>query len=341
MNHFNGEIMQRINHCLGYDSRWIGQHGIGRFAGEIHSRLKFEHNYDAANSPTGVFSSYHLGRWLESNKAKGLYSPGYIPPTGTRLPFIFTVHDLNHLDVPHNSSIFKRLYYQQIILPGINKAHRVLTVSEYSKKRIIEWSHCDAQKVHVVGNGVSDNFNSNISPMMPGYPYFFCCSNRKGHKNEPRLLKAFAYSQLGKNFKIVFTGDSDIESNKLINALNLENNVIFTGKISETELAAWYKGALATIFPSLYEGFGLPIIESMACGTPVIASNTTSLPEVGGNSAQYFDPLEIESISASMCEVANNDELRELMRANGLMQVKKFSWDKTAALVSNALADLT
>ena len=79
----------------------------------------------------------------------------------------------------------------------------------------------------------------------------------------------------------------------------------------------------------------------MACGTPVIASNTTSLPEVGGNSAQYFDPLEIESISASMCEVANNDELRELMRANGLMQVKKFSWDKTAALVSNAIADLT
>lgn len=332
--------MQASENCLGYDSRWIGQHGIGRFAAEINNRLVFDYHFNAESSPTDVFSSYYLGKWLKQSGAKALYSPGYIPPSGTNLPFSFTIHDLNHLDVPHNSSVLKKIYYKIVILPAIERASSILTVSEFSKKRIIEWSNCDERKVHVVGNGVSDTFYSEAPPMLPGYSYFFCCSNRKGHKNEQRLLLAFAHSKLGKDIKLVLTGNIDEKTHKAIVKYKLKNQVIFTGKVSEIELSAWYKGAIATVFPTLYEGFGLPIIESMACGTPVIASNTTSLPEVGGKSAHYFDPYSIESISTAMCKMASDSELRSTMRESGFHQAKKYSWDNTAELVKQAIAGM-
>ncbi|MBH2032237.1 MAG: glycosyltransferase family 4 protein [Pseudomonadales bacterium] len=329
--------MQTLNKCLGYDSRWVGQHGIGRFAAEIKNRLEFNHHFDDTKSPTGPLSSIHLGRWLERSGAKALYTPGYIPPIGTRLPFVFTIHDLNHIDIPHNSSISKKLYYQLIIRPAIDRAYKVLTVSEYSKKRILEWADCDEEKIRVVGNGISESFFSNSTAETPGYAYFFCCSNRKGHKNEKRLIHAFAQSQLGNDIKLVITGDIDADLHNTINKHKLHNKVLFTGRVSEEKLAALYKGALATVFPSIYEGFGLPVIESMACGTPVIASNTTSLPEVGGQAAYYFDPYNIESISDAMLKLANDDELRREMRANGFLQAKNYSWEKTAKSVSAAL----
>jgi len=329
--------MNTFENHLGFDARWIGQHGIGRFAAEINNRLKFNYQFQSESSPTGVLSSVNLGHWLRSCGAKALYSPGYIPPSGTRLPFAFTIHDLNHLDVPHNSSISKKLYYKHIIKPAIYSSYRILTVSEYSKNRILEWSQCDEKKIHVVGNGVSDSFTTNTTPVMPGYDYFFCCSNRKGHKNEHRLIQAFSHSQLGRDTKLVFTGTVDADTHSTIQKYKLENKVIFTGKVSESELASWYKGAIATVFPSLYEGFGLPVIESMACGTPIIASNTTSLPEVGGDAAHYFDPLAIESISAAMIKIASDIELRQTMHARGLIQAEKFSWPKTAELVTKAL----
>lgn len=329
--------MQTSGNSLGYDSRWVGQHGIGRFAAEIKNRLEFKHHFNGTGSPTGPLSSIHLGRWLETCGAKALYSPGYIPPIGTRLPFIFTIHDLNHLDVPHNSSLSKKLYYHLIIRPAIDRAYRVLTVSEYSKKRILEWANCDEQKIQVVGNGISESFYSDSAPTTLGYNYIFCCSNRKGHKNEQRLIQAFAHSHLGKDIKLVITGDIDASLQAAIHKYKLHNKVYFTGKVSEDKLAALYKGALATVFPSIYEGFGLPVIESMACGTPVIASNTTSLPEVGGQAAYYFDPFDVESISSAMLKIANDEELRKSMRANGFVQAKNYSWEKTAKSVSEAL----
>ncbi|MFH6564792.1 glycosyltransferase family 4 protein [Pseudomonas kulmbachensis] len=322
---------------IAYDSRWNGQHGIGRFAIEVSNRLNFSHYLTSKNSPTQLFSEFRLSRWANKCGAKALYSPGYIPPHGSKLPFAFTIHDLNHLDVPYNSSFLKKVYYKSIIRPAIDKAYKILTVSEFSKSRIVEWSNCDERKVHVVGNGVSDFFFAANSPMTPGYQYFFCCSNRRGHKNEVRLLQAFANSKLGKDFKLVLSGDMDKITNDTIKSLNISDLIIFTGKVSEDMLAAWYKGAIATVFPSIYEGFGLPIIESMASGTPVIASNITSLPEVGGDAAYYFDPYELDSISDAMSKIAYDDSLKSKMREKGLEQARKFSWDKTAELVSKAL----
>ena len=172
---------------------------------------------------------------------------------------------------------------------------------------------------------------------MPGYHYFFCCSNRRGHKNEARLLHAFANSKLGKDFKLVLSGNADKKISETIRSLKISDQIVFTGKVSEVALASWYKGAIATIFPSIYEGFGLPIIESMASGTPVIASNITSLPEVGGDAAYYFDPYDLNSISDAMSKIVHDENLRQMMRIKGLDQARTFSWDKTSELVGKAL----
>ena len=325
---------------IAFDSRWIGQNGIGRFATELQVRLNFTRLFDDASHPASFASSIKLGRWLAGSDAKALYSPGFIPPSGSKVPFIFTIHDLNHIDIEHNSSRLKKLYYQCVIRPAIDRAERVLTVSEFSRGRIIEWAGCDPERVTVVGNGVSDMFHAEVAPMQPGYLYFFCCSNRKGHKNEKRLVQAFHQSGLHHDSKLVFTGTADAALQRLIDRKGLQDQVVFTGRVSEVGLAAWYRGAIATVFPSLYEGFGLPVAESMACGTPVITSQISSMPEVGGDAAMYVDPRDTESISMAMIAVAGSAELSNRLVARGMQQARNFTWDKTASLVSAALNNL-
>jgi len=325
---------------LAYDARWIGSHGIGRFASEIADRIHFDAYFENKGNPASVLSSFELGVWVRKSGTKALYSPGYIPPSGITIPFVFTIHDLNHIDVSYNSSRLKRLYYRQVILPGVHRAKRVITVSEYSKQRIIEWSGCSPEKIVVACNGVSQAFIDKGYSMSPGYPYLFCCSNRKGHKNEARLLEAFKLSGLYLQMKLVFTGLADDASFVKIEELGLNDRVVYTGKIKEIDLAAWYRGAVATVFPSLYEGFGLPVIESMACGTPVVTSDTTSLPEVGGIAALYVDPLSVESIAHGISTVVHDSALREDMKMRGMHHVAQFTWDRAVSSVRSTLEGL-
>jgi glycosyltransferase involved in cell wall biosynthesis len=322
---------------IAFDARWIGQHGIGRFAKEIHERILFGFNYDDDNNPTGMFSAFQLGSWLKRSGARALYSPGYIPPINANIPYVFTIHDLNHLEMPYNSSKSKRVYYSTVILPGLHRSYRIVTVSEYAKNRIIAWSGCSPEKIIVSCNGVSNTFNNYTKPAAPGYSYLFCCSNRKGHKNEARLLEAYSLSGVYNQMKLVFTGDADRNVKKIIKSLRLDSSVVFTGKVSENELAGWYRGAVATVFPSLYEGFGLPVIESMACGTPVVTSNTTSIPEVGGDAALYVNPLSVEDISSGIKKVVNDNSLRKQMEEKGLERASLFTWDRASKIVQNAI----
>ena len=325
---------------IGFDARWIGEHGIGRFSHEISQRIGFGCAFREGSPPASPLSAIHLRTWAKRSDIDGVFSPSYVPPVLIKKPFIFTIHDLNHIDVPHNSSPTKRLFYKSIIKPAVYRAERILTVSEFSKQRIIEWSDCPAEKIDVVYNGISDQFNLKAIAQESTTPYIFCCSNRKGHKNELKLLSAFSNSHSKRDFNLVFSGSSDEPTASHIRKLGLGEKAFFTGRLSESELAGWYKGAAVTIFPSLYEGFGLPLIESMAVGTPTIASSTSALPEVGGDASYYFDPGDIDSITEALDKVISDDSLRQNMRTRGLEQAKKFSWDQTAALVSKALTSL-
>ena len=161
--------------------------------------------------------------------------------------------------------------------------------------------------------------------------------NRKLHKNEDRALRAFAQANIDKNIYVLFSGKP---SDQLVNTakeLQIEDRVKFLGRLSEDELASTYKGALCLLFPSLYEGFGLPAIEAMACGTPVITSNTTALFEIGNNETLQVNPENIKDISTNLEKIIVNKLLREELISNGLKIVLKYDWSTSKKKLSSEL----
>jgi len=161
----------------------------------------------------------------------------------------------------------------------------------------------------------------------------------KPHKNLPRLVEAFArITHHVSRFTLVIAGHEDPrypQARERAAALGLDS-VMFLGAVAEEDLPALYSGADLFVFPSLYEGFGLPVIEAMACGTPVACSNVSSLPEVAGDAALLFDPHTPESIAAAICQTLQNAELRERLRRRGLEQAGHFSWEHAARLTLEA-----
>ncbi|MGH8494484.1 MAG: glycosyltransferase family 4 protein [Moraxellaceae bacterium] len=320
-----------------FDKRWYGDHGIGRFARMIGEGLALP-ALPLLGSPSGAFDPFLLAWVLRScNASDVFFSPGYNAPFLFRGVRLLTIHDLNHLDVPVSRSFLKTLYYELFIRLAISRAARVLTVSEFSRQRIVEWSGCSPEKVVNVGNGVDPAFNADVSPWQPGFSYFLCVSNRRAHKNEERLLRAFAAADLAPDVRLVLSGEATPELLQLAAALGLDERLVFRGRVPETELPSLYRGALALVFPSLYEGFGLPVIEAMACGTAVITANTTSMPEVAGNAALLVDPLSVSEIAAAMLRLHQDVLLRQELAARGLLRAQQFSWDAVAARVRAVL----
>ena len=191
-----------------------------------------------------------------------------------------------------------------------------------------------------IGNGVDPAYNVNVVPHSPGYPYLLSVSNRKPHKNEPRLLAAFASANIDPSIRLVMTGKPTEELLSQAKALGILGRLEFSGRVEESELPGLYRGALGLLFPSLYEGFGLPVIEAMSCGIPVLTSNTTSLPEVAGDAALLVDPDSVESITLGIDALCKDTALRQELCTRGLLQAAKFSWDETIRKVRTALDDI-
>jgi glycosyltransferase involved in cell wall biosynthesis len=322
-----------------YDLRWEGSHGIGRFSNEITKRIKFDKYFNAKIKPTSIFDVFVTG-WELLFTRSIFFTPGFNAPFISAKRSIITIHDLNHIDTPGNSSLLKRIYYNLILKRGCKKALVILTVSEFSKKRIIDWSGVDKSKVIVVGNGVSSDFTPAVKPHEPGYEYLFCVSNRKAHKNEYRLIEAFAKVDANKSIKLLLSGSATPELNELIRSLNLQERVLFSGFIKDSELPSYYRGAVGLIMPSLYEGFGLPVIEAMACGVPTIASSTTSLGEIAANASLLIDPMKVDDIACSINKLFSDEELRKELSEKGLEHVKLYTWDKTVQKIESAISGI-
>ena len=320
------------------DDRWVGKHGIGRFASEVLRRLP-----RAVSMPPGVRPSNPLDPlWTSLQIARirpdVYFSPGYNPPLSSSAPFVFTIHDLTHLRVVGESSPAKRLYYEHIVRPALAKAFKVLTVSNFSKQEIVDWSGVPPQKILVVGNGVSSGFLPTGTRHVEIRPYLLYIGNRRPHKNLPRLLKAFKSAQLGRDVILLCSGIRDGAISRWIHEAGLDESCVrFTGEIPEARISDYYRGALAVVMPSLYEGFGLPALEAMACGTPVLAGNCTSLPEVVGDAGLLVDPLDVAAITDGICRMVKDAGLREQLTARGFLQASVFSWDATAGKVLESL----
>jgi glycosyltransferase involved in cell wall biosynthesis len=259
------------------------------------------------------------------------FSPGYNAPLGSVTRFVFTLHDLNHLCVPENSNFLKRAYYRHVIRPACRKAEFVLTVSDYSRQQISSWAEIDEQKIVNVGNGVGEPFTSSGDAHRCDRPYFLYVGSYKPHKNLLRLLQAYAASRSFREIKILLTGFGCQSLHEEARRLGIADSIEFVGIVSDRRLAKLYRGALALLFPSLYEGFGLPPLEAMACGTPVLTSNICSLPEVAGDAAVQVDPHEVESIAAGIKQIAEDSGLRKSLSAKGLCRAQEFTWSATAS----------
>jgi len=320
-----------------YDARWIGNHGIGRFARELFRLLPGLKPFQARRRPSHPLDPALLGAALWARRPHFFFSPGYSAPLGSSCPFGFTLHDLNPLCVPENSNSVKRAYFHYVVRPACHRAAFVLTVSEYSKQAICEWAKVRDEKVVCVGNGVGWPFGAAGGRYEPGYPYLLYVGNRKPHKNLTRLLKAFAISGVRQNLRLVLTGARDPETATQIESFGLDGDVQFVDPAQDEDLANLYRGAEALLFPSTHEGFGLPPLEAMACGTPVLTSNVCSLPEVVGDAAILVNPMQVESIAEGIQRLAEDEGLRRDLRRKGFARAGQFSWEATGRKAWDAL----
>lgn len=316
-----------------FDSRWVGTNGIGRFAFEVGNRLQIS-DYDGYGHPTSPFDSFVISLILVQYYSNDWFlSPGYNAPILTRMPYILTIHDINHIDRPENSSFLKRLYYSTVLKRLCKNSRAILTVSNFSKDRISDWFNISKDKIFNVGNGVSEIFYQSEKKTRNNDDYVLCVSNRRGHKNEKSVLESFAQSLLPHTFKLVLTGSRTSELCNLAQSLGISERIIFTGHISESELADLYSGAFLLLFPSFYEGFGLPIAEAFASGTPVITSNVTSMPEIAGDAALLVNPSATNEIISAINQLYESPQLRTTLIERGRERAKFFSWDAVAAKV--------
>ena len=251
------------------------------------------------------------------------------------------IHDLNFEHYPEDlpKNILK--YYKKYMPLFSQKANKVITVSNYSKNDIINKYKVNSEKIKVIYNGGNEIFKPLSEEKIKKFqtnnsnrPYFIYVGSLHKRKNIERMLKAFQAFNLDNKWDFIIIG-TDMWKGQL-NLDGISNNVKFFGRKSGDELAMWIASSSALVYVSYFEGFGLPIIEGMMSGVPVISSNLTSLPEVGGNAVIYVDPFNIESISEGMQEAINNySKYRNL----GLEQATIFSWDKSALEVKKTLND--
>ncbi len=282
------------------------------------------------------------------------HAPHYVLPPLTPGKTVVTIHDCIHLRFPQYLPNKLAHFYARIFLSSAaRKASRVITVSEASKRDIISFLHTPAEKIEVVYNG----FDERITATTPDEearvrdrfqldaPFVLYAGNIKPHKNVDRLIEAFALlRQRGyTDVRLLLIGD-DISRysslRRLVHRHQLHQQVRFLGFVSVDTLAALYRLARVFVFPSLYEGFGLPPLEAMANGTPVITSNVSSLPEVVGDAALLIDPLDATSIADAMARVLTDADLRADLVRRGRERAKAFSWERSVARTHEIYMDV-
>ncbi len=335
-----GEAGDAAHGAVLFDSRWKGPYGIGRFAEEVHRRIPGLVPLDTRLPPFHPLDPLWTSWLIARRKPRAFFTPGFNAPLRCRIPFIMTVYDLNYVHLSANFDPFRRAYFTHLVRPACRRAHRVLTVSDFSRDQIVEWAGTTSDRIVNVGAGVDDRFRPDGAKRDLGFPYVLAISNERPHKNIHRLLRAFSASRLPSEVKLVISGRASVEAARVRQQLRLEDASLFIGRVADEDLPALYRGALALCMPSLSEGFGLPVLEAMASGVPVMASNSTSLPEVAGHAAVLVDPTDVQAMAEGLRRVVMDEGLRVELIQRGLARSREFSWDRTAQRIGAVLREL-
>ena len=278
-----------------------------------------------------------LRRYFQSEPVDLLHFPfTTIAPDGLDLPKVLTFCDMQHEFWPQFFSEDELAKRRATYRRSTQDATRIIAISEYTKQTLIDRYGTDPAKVVTVHPAHDEARFTPLPPHLPETePTFFYPARRWPHKNHRRLLSAFA--RVVEHFsdaRLVLTGAPDAGDTAITRQIwehGLTRSVQFAGRIGDDDLPALYSRATAVVFPSLFEGFGIPVLEAMATGCPVACSNTTSLPEVAGDAAVYFDPEDATAIADAMIELAKDSALRASLREKGLTRAKQFTGEKMAA----------
>jgi len=317
----------------------VERSGIDRYSQELAKRLgvatletrRYRSLKDTLNllhalakvSPPIHFPSQHFARY-------GLFF---------RKPFIITVHDLVRICFPFARESMRNRVGLKLDVLGLKRAQHIIAVSACTQADLVRLLSIPARKITVIYNGVDRNVFKPVAGRRFDFPYLLYVGTERPRKNLGVLLQAFAILKREggappglKLVKVGVAGRADKFREATVSEvrrLGLENEVIFAGYVSNEELAHYYSSALALIMPSLYEGFGLPLVEAMACGCPVIASNTSSLPEVAGDAGLFFTPQDSRELARLIGRVATESGLKGKLIRKGFERVKRFSWERT------------
>jgi glycosyltransferase involved in cell wall biosynthesis len=259
---------------------------------------------------------YPAGLPLAARRLDVLHCTTFRAPPRARVPVIATVHDLAILRYPEHFTAWMGLYARTLLRPVLRAVDRVIAVSELTKRDVVELAGVAEDRVRVVPNATEDVFSPE-GPAVDG-DYVLAVGTLEPRKNLPRLAEATR--RLGVELRIVgASGWGGVELGG--------DGVRWLGELSDEELARLYRGALCLAYPSLYEGFGIPVLEAMRCGTPVVTSAGSAMEEVAGAAAELVDPLDPASIAEGIERaISRRDELRTL----GIVRARRYTWDATA-----------
>jgi alpha-1,3-rhamnosyl/mannosyltransferase len=276
---------------------------------------------------------------LRKLSADVLHYPYTIMPLATPRPYVLTVHDIIPIRFPQYFSLLQRMLYRMSLTISLHSAACVICVSEATRSELKSVLRVEADRLFVAHEGVSEAFRPSARHELErvrtryGLPedYLLYVGSNKPHKNLASLLDAYAGVHSAPT--LVLAGAQDHRYQKArrrVSLLNLEKRVRFLDSVMEKDLPALYGGATAFLYPSIYEGFGLPPLEAMACGVPVVCSDIPSLIETTGDAALKFDPTDTASIAAAVERIVEDGKLRTDLKDRGLRHSAAFSWKKAA-----------
>jgi glycosyltransferase involved in cell wall biosynthesis len=277
---------------------------------------------------------------LRQEKIDLLHSLAFVTPLVSPCPSVVTIYDLSFLIFPQGFKYFKRLYLSLFTYLSARKARRIITISESTKRDTVQLLGVSSEKVDIVYCGVDETFHPLPEREIVSFRQKRGLPERmilfigtiEPRKNVARLVEAYSLLK-ERRVKLAIGGARGWLYEEVfarVEELDLVGDVLFPGYIPPDELPLWYNAAELFVYPSLYEGFGLPPLEAMACGTPVIASNVSSLPEVVGKAGLTVDPMRSEGLAEAMNRVLSDGALRQSMRERGLARAGQFSWAKAA-----------
>jgi glycosyltransferase involved in cell wall biosynthesis len=350
---------------VGIDARKYFDFGIGTYirnlAGVFDRQTGDQFTYFVSPDDAGRISRTHRGSTivnrskkysvrelvsmsLQANRAgiSVFHAPHYTLPFGLAMRRVVTIHDVIHLRFPEYFSRVQRAYARLVIGHACRAADAVIVDSEFAGRELVRFVPGAKDKLHVIPLGVStdyapggndaDSLAFRRTHKIDG-PFLLYVGSLKPHKNVGTLLRSFAGLRSLAGLQLVLVGEK-LELNETLNALcagaGIVERVRSLGWLAEPDLIEAYRGAAAVVLPSLYEGFGFPVLEAMACGTPVIASNAASIPEVMGDAGIMVDPTSEAEVSDAIRAVIDNPSLRESLREKGLRRARLFGWDRCA-----------